>query len=171
MTDLARLDTDVATRLRGVAAMVTLEDKELKRALNLEARRSLLPYVKGSIVGAAPNALARRVARSATVQTSRGFPYLKVTGKFGAKSSRRTNLAAGVEFGAVGQVRIGYERKRTKQPGSSHVVRRTTAQFRPRTSSGRFIYPTAERVTPALAAAWLQVVEDYYKGLAVKHGA
>ena len=60
MGDLATLHSDVATRLRGVAAMVSLEDKDLKRALNLEARRSLLPYVKGSIAAAAPTPTAPR---------------------------------------------------------------------------------------------------------------
>ena len=169
MTDLAVLTTDVATRLRGAAALVSLEDKELKRALNLEARRSLLPYVKSSITSAAPTPLARRVARSATIQTSRGFPYLKVTGKFPAIHTRRVNLAAAVEFGAVGRVRVRYQQTR----GSKRVpvTRRTTAQFTPRVKAGKFIYPTAERVAPALAAAWLQVVEDYYRGLAVRHGS
>lgn len=169
MADLAVLTTDVATRLRGAAALVSLEDKELKRALNLEARRSLLPYVKSSITSAAPTPLARRVARSATIQTSRGFPYLKVTGKFPALHTRRVNLAAAVEFGAVGRVRVRYQQTR----GSKRVpvTRRTTAQFTPRVKAGKFIYPTAERVAPALAAAWLQVVEDYYRGLAVRHGS
>lgn len=167
---MAVIRTDVTTRLRGVAALVTLEDKDLKRALNLEARRSLLPYAKQRIQAAAPNALARRVVRTATIQTSRGFPYLKVTGKVGAPRSRRTNLAAAAEFGAVGVVRIRYQRAKPSG-GSSPVVRRTTAQFKPRREQGKFIYPTAETMTPALAAAWLQVVEDYYADLAVKHGA
>lgn len=169
MADLAVLQTDVATRLRGAAALVSLEDKELKRALNLEARRSLLPYVKSSIASAAPTPLARRVARSATIQTSRGFPYLKVTGRFPAIHTRRVNLAAAVEFGAVGRVRVRYEQ--TRGAKRVKVTRRTTAQFTPRVKAGKFIYPTAERVAPALAAAWLQVVEDYYRGLAVRHGA
>lgn len=169
MADLADLRTDVATRLRGAAALVSMEDKELKRALNLEARRSLLPYVKGSIVSAAPTPLARRVARSATIQTSRGFPYLKVTGKFPAVHTRRVNLAAAAEFGAVGRIRVRYTQRRAAR--TVKVTRRTTAQFAPRRESGKFIYPTAERVTPALAAAWLQVVEDYYRDRAVRHGA
>lgn len=169
MADLANLHTDVATRLRGAAALVSLEDKELKRALNLEARRSLLPYVKSSVVSAAPTPLARRVARSATIQTSRGFPYLKVTGKFPAIHTRRVNLAAAVEFGAVGRIRVRYTQARARQ--RVQVTRRTTAQFTPRNPSGKFIYPTAERVAPALAAAWLQVVEDYYRELAVRHGS
>lgn len=169
MADLADLSTDVATRLRGAAALVTVEDKELKRALNLEARRSLLPYVKSSIVSSAPTPLARRVARSATIQTSRGFPYLKVTGKFPALHTRRVNLAAAAEFGAVGRIRVRYDQRRGGK--AVKVTRRTTAQFTPRTRAGKFIYPTAERVAPALAAAWLTVVEDYYRNLAVKHGA
>ena len=169
MADLANLHTDVATRLRGVAALVSMEDKELKRALNLEARRTLLPYVKSSIVSAAPTPLARRVARSATIQTSRGFPYLKVTGKFPAIHTRRVNLAAAVEFGAVGAVRVHYVQRRHGK--RVDVTRRTTAQFRPRKANGRFIYPTAERVAPALAAAWLQVVETYYADRMARHGA
>lgn len=160
MGDLLDLHTDVATKIRGVAALVTLEDKDLKRALNLEARRSLLPYVKSTVISSAPNALARRVARTATIQTSRGFPFLKVTGKFPAIHTRRVNLAAAVEFGAVGAVRIGYQRK--GKHGQHHVTRRTTAQFRPRVAGGKFIYPAAERVAPALAAAWLEVVEQEY---------
>lgn len=169
MADLANLHTDVATRLRGAAALVSLEDKELKRALNLEARRSLLPYVKGSIAAAAPTPLARRVVRSATIQTSRGFPYLKVTGKFPAVHTRRVNLAAAVEFGAVGHVLIHYRQRR--KHGSTDVTRRTTAQFKPRKDSGKFIYPTAERMAAPLAAAWLTVVEDYYGDLAARHGS
>ena len=169
MADLAILHTDVATRVRGVAAMVSMEDKELKRALNLEARRSLLPYVKSSITSAAPTPLARRVARSATVQTSRGFPYLKVTGKFPALHTKRVNLAAAVEFGAVGRIRVRYQQ--TRGAKRVQVVRRTTAQFAPHKASGKFIYPTAERIAPALAAAWLQVVEDYYAEKARHHGA
>lgn len=169
MGDLATLDTDVAKRLRGAAALVSLEDKDLKRALNLEARRSLLPYVKSSITSAAPTPLARKVARSATIQTSRGFPYLKVTGKFPALHTRRVNLAAAVEFGAVGRIRVRYTQRRASK--QVKVTRRTTAQFTPRTASGKFIFPTAERVAPALAAAWLQVVEDYYREQAVRHGS
>ena len=169
MADLANLHTDVATRLRGAAALVSLEDKELKRALNLEARRSLLPYVKSSVVSAAPTPLARRVARSATIQTSRGFPYLKITGKFPAVHTRRVNLAAAVEFGAVGQVRVAYKQRR--KHGTTNVTRRTTSQFRPRKESGKFMYPTAERMAGPLAAAWLTVVEDYYRDLAARHGS
>lgn len=170
MSDLVRLQTDVATRLRGVAVMVTLEDKDMKRALNLEARRSLLPYVKGQVIASAPNQLARRVARTATIQTSRGFPFLKVTGKFPAVHTRRVNLAAAVEFGAVGHVLVRYDRRK-RHGGQAPVVRRTTAQFRPRTAAGKFIYPAAERVAPALASAWLEVVEAEYARLAVRHGA
>jgi hypothetical protein len=150
------VSNDLAVALRGVAAMVSLEDKAIKQALNLESRRNLLPYMKGTLSSSAPNALARRVARTATVQSSRGFPYLKVTGKLGAKHTKKVNVAAAVEFGAVGQVFIEYKRKGHK------VVRRTTAQFRPQKSAGKWIYPAAERMAPAVAAAWLTIVEDYY---------
>ena len=164
------VSTDTAVQLRGTAALVTVADKDTKRALNLEARRTLLPYVKAQIIAAAPNALARRVARSATIQTSRGFPYLKVTGKHPGITTKRTNLAGAVEFGAVGQVRIAYKARNPSGSGSHDVTRRTTRAFRPRAEQGKFIYPTAERVAPALAAAWLQIVEDLYQAQAASRG-
>jgi hypothetical protein len=169
--DTFAVSSDLAVRLRGVAAMVSLEDKDLKRDLNLETRRSILPYMKSTLSGSAPTPLARRIARTATVQTSRGFPFLKVTGKVGAKSSRRTNVAAGVEFGAVGIVRIRYTAR--KPNGGTHdVVRRTTrTKFGPRNENGKWIYPAAERMAPAVADAWLTVVQDYYERQATHNGA
>lgn len=148
--------SDVAAQLRGVAAMLRVEDKDLKRALNLETRRTLLPYAKSRISGATRNHLQARTARTATMQTGRGFPYLKLAGKV-----HGVNLAAAAEFGSVGQVRVRYTiHSRAGKPYT--VTRRTTAQFRPPNKGGKFIYPTVETMTGAASAAWLQVVSDLY---------
>jgi len=109
-----------------------------------------------------------QVVLAAGARVAGGNPPTAVAGSSSKRmrgGARPSELAGGVEFGALRNVRTTYTGRSPK--GTAYqVTRRTKRQFPNRTPSGRVVFPAFKETAPRMTSLWVQlIVAKVYEAL------
>lgn len=148
---------DKAKGLRTLLAGLQVVDRETRKNIRRFTKADATPIWKGEVSPRATTRLEQRVL-SATAKVSVSDQNVTLqsarTGRALSGGARPSEVAAGVEFGALDK-RNTY--MTTSRKGRRYAVtRHTSRQFGSRNTNGKVVYPASRASIPRLASLWVQ---------------
>lgn len=143
--------------LQTLLAALQAVDKDTRKQIRRFTKADASPIWKDEVGPRARTKLEQRVL-SATAKVSVSDQNVTLqsgrTGRALSGGARPSEIAAGVEFGALGKrnTYMSTSRRGRRFP----VTRRTTNQFGSRNTNGKVVYPASRASIPRLASLWIQ---------------
>jgi hypothetical protein len=147
-------DPQSQQQLRAAAAALRQLPRQLQAELDTASTKFAAPLVIRAASQRASSPLQQALARSARVSNDQAGVSLAFGGSAAvATGARGSDVAWGAEQGARGTRRSTYSRR--SPAGKQHsVTRRTTRQFGPYSTAGKFVGPAVESSTGDIAERW-----------------